>query len=58
MSAELLNMQTVLDETDSNLLEAECEIQRLNKTISDESQIDKHLEEEFETFLGKINITE
>merc|ERR1719369_672163 len=45
---DLLNMQNVLDETDLKLLDARCEIQRLNKKISDESRNEKHLEEQFE----------
>ena len=44
--ADLLNVGYVLDEADSKLLEAKCEIQRLNKQISDES------------LSGKIIITE
>ena len=49
---DLLNMQTVLDETDLKLLDAKCEIQRLNKKISDESQNEKHMEEQFEAISG------
>ncbi len=50
---DLLNMQNVLDETDMKLLDAKCEIQRLNKKISDESRNEKHLEEQFEAISGK-----
>merc|ERR1712083_713431 len=45
---DLLNMQNILDETGLKLLHAKDEIQRLNKKISDGSQNDKHLEEQFE----------
>ena len=49
---DLLNMQNVLDETDLKLYDAKLEIQRLNKNISDESQNDKRLEEQFEAISG------
>ena len=51
---DLLNMQNVLDETDLKLYDAKLEIQRLNKNISDESQNDKRLEEQFEAISGNI----
>ena len=49
---DLLNMQNVLDETDLKLYDAKLEIQRLNKNISDESQNEKLLEEQFEAISG------
>ena len=49
---DLLNMQNVLDETDLKLYDAKQEIQRLNKNISDESQSEKRLEEQFEAISG------
>ena len=50
---DLLNMQNVLDETDLKLQDAKFEIQRLNKKILEESQNEKHLEEQFEAISGK-----
>merc|ERR1711899_99398 len=45
---DLLNMQTVLDETDLKLQDAKFEIQSLNKKILEASPNEKHLEEQFE----------
>ena len=42
----------VLDETDLKLYDAKLEIQRLNKNISDKSQNEKRLEEQFEAISG------
>ena len=41
--ANLLDMQTVLNVTKSKLHDAECEIQKLNKTISNEDQFSENM---------------